>query len=138
MTGFLVDTSAFVRLTEGGSAAELWSEHLAAGRLAICPVTELEILYSARSSAHRAEILDLLRLAFIWAPMPDRAFARAAEVQEGLTGRGKHRSAGPVDLLVAAAAEGLGMTLLHLDADFDQVGDFTGQPMVKLGVAASG
>ena len=31
------------------------------------------------------------------------------------------------DLLIAAAAEARGLTVLHYDADFDQIADVTGQ-----------
>ena len=42
---------------------------------------------------------------FGWAPVHDRAFARAWDVQGELTSKSQHRSAGPVDLVVAATAE---------------------------------
>ena len=62
-------------------------------------------------------------------PVHDRAFARAREVQGDLTGKSQHRTAGPVDLLVAATAELHGLTLLHHDRDFDVVAQVTGQPL---------
>ncbi len=46
-----------------------------------------------------------------------------------LTAKGEHRSAGPVDLLVAAAAKEAGLTLLHCDHDFDTIARTTGQPV---------
>jgi hypothetical protein len=60
--------------------------------------------------------------------VPERAFERAAEVQVELTAQGARRSAGPVDLLTAAAAEVHGLILLHYDADFVKVAEVTGQP----------
>lgn len=49
--------------------------------------------------------------------------------------KGEHRSAGPVDLLVAAAAEEAELTLLHHDRGFETVARTTGQPvhMIDLG-----
>jgi predicted nucleic acid-binding protein len=41
--------------------------------------------------------------------------------------QGQHRSAGPVDLIVAATAELHGLTLLHHDRDFDVIARITGQ-----------
>jgi predicted nucleic acid-binding protein len=73
-----------------------------------------------------------LKHTYCWAVLPDRVYERAAGVQEMLTDRGTHRSAGPIDLMVAATAEGLGMTLLHYDADFEQVAEVTGQPTLWL------
>ena len=127
-TGYLVDTSAFVRLAREPTVRDGWREQIGAGVLAICPVTELEILFSARSKQHRDEMRSVLRDAFRWVVMPDRVFERATSVQESLTDRGAHRSAGPVDLLVAATAEAHGLTLLHYDADFRVIAEVTGQP----------
>ncbi len=127
-TGYLVDTSAFVRLAREPAVRDAWREQIGAGVLAVCPVTGLEILYSARSKSHRDDLRAVLRQAFRWVVMPDRVFERAADVQESLTDRGAHRSAGPVDLLVAATAEVHGLTLLHYDADFPVVAGVTGQP----------
>jgi len=48
---------------------------------------------------------------------------------DSLAGQGRRRSASVPDLLVAAIAERLGLTVLHYDADFDYIGALTGQPM---------
>ncbi|GAA2583305.1 hypothetical protein GCM10010399_11410 [Dactylosporangium fulvum] len=47
-----------------------------------------------------------------------------------------HRSAGAVDLLLAATAELTSLTLVHYDHDFDEIVKVTGQPAVW--VAAPG
>ena len=126
---YLVDTSAFSRLVRDEAIAAPWRRDLSAGHLALCTLTELEILFSARSKADRDAYLQLIRATFDWVVMPDRVFDRAAEVQAALTDQGTHRSAGPVDLLVAAAAELHGLVLLHYDHDFLQVARATGQPL---------
>ena len=69
--------------------------------------------------------------------MPDRAFTRAIEVQAELTSRGTHRCAGPVDLLVAAAAELHSLVLVRYDHNFDRIRDVTGQGMSWLAPAGS-
>ncbi|WP_250009597.1 hypothetical protein [Actinoplanes sp. M2I2] len=46
-----------------------------------------------------------------------------------MTSRGCHRSAGPLDLLVAATAEEHQLTLLHYDAGFLSISKITGQPV---------
>lgn len=53
----------------------------------------------------------------------------ATRVQEILTQRGQHRSAGAVDLVVAATAELQGLTLLHRDRDFECIAAVTGQAL---------
>jgi len=134
---FLLDTSALVRLLRQPATRVRWEQQITAGIVAICPVTELEILHTARSKADRDELVDLLAAAFCWVPMPDRAFARATEVQAELTSRGTHRCAGPVDLLVAAAAELHSLVLVHYDHDFDRIAEVTGQGMSWLADAGS-
>ncbi|HVQ89936.1 MAG TPA: PIN domain nuclease [Mycobacteriales bacterium] len=129
---YLVDTSALVRLLRDESQRARWEQQITAGLVAVCPIVELEILYTARSKSDRDELVELLHAAFVWVPMPDRVFERSAEIQSGLTARGTHRSAGAVDLLVAAAAELHALVLLHYDRDFDQVGEVTGQPTLWL------
>ena len=106
-------------------------DQLTAGVIAICPVVALEFLYSARSLADRLEKQRLLRELFGWVPMSDRAYDRADEVQQRLTETGRHRSAGPVDLLIAATAERERLIILCDDRDFEVVAAVTGQP-VKL------
>lgn len=124
----LVDTSAVVRILTNENVRKEWLEHLAMGVIGICEITELEILFSARSLADRLEKEALLGELFNWIPMPDNVYLRARSVQRLLTDRGEHRSAGPVDLLVAATAELTGVTLLHYDKDFDTIARATAQP----------
>jgi predicted nucleic acid-binding protein len=126
---YLIDTSALVRLHRDVEALQRWGEQVVAGLVGVCTVVQLEFLFSARSGAERAKLLDLLGDAYGWVVMPDRVFDRADEVQAALTGRGAHRGVGVVDLLLAATAELHGLALLHYDRDFELVAEVTGQPM---------
>lgn len=137
LTDYLVDTSALVRLLRDPDVLSRWEPAITAGLVAICPLVELEFLYSARSVADRARLEQQLRAVFGWVAMPDRIYERATEIQQELTERGTHRSAGAVDLLIAATAEYQGLSLLHYDRDFEQVGAVTGQPMRWLAPAGS-
>ena len=94
-------------------------------------LTGLERQRPALYLADRLEKRRLLREAFGWVAMSDRAYERAAEVQQLLTETSRHRSAGPVDLLIAATAERQGLIVLCDDHDFQTVASVTGQP-VKL------
>jgi predicted nucleic acid-binding protein len=127
---YLIDTSGVFRILQD-KLRQAWSDHLAAGVIAICPVVGLEFLYSARSLADRLEKRRLLHELFGWVPMSERAWERAEEVQQLLTEAAMHRSAGPVDLLIAATAERERLTLLSDDRDFTAIARVTGQP-VKL------
>ena len=126
---FLIDTSALARLMRPGAASFGWDQAVAAGLVAVCPITELELCYSARSSKDRESMVDDLRSAFGWVPVHDRAYARAREVQGELANTGKHRSARPVDLVIAATAELFGLTVLHHDRDFATIAGVTGQAL---------
>jgi predicted nucleic acid-binding protein len=125
---YLIDTSALARVLLRQTTTE-WDDRIGAGLIAICDITELEVLYSARSTADRARLKAALDAHYVWCPMPDGIYRRSRIVQEQLTTKGEHRSAGPVDLLVAAAAEEAGLTLLHFDRDFETIARTTGQPV---------
>lgn len=126
---FLIDTSALARFMRPDAEQYGWDQAAAAGLIATCPVTELEFFYSARSAEDRAKGIEDMRLLFSWVPVDDRAYDRAWQVQEVLTKRGQHRSAGAVDLVVAATSELQGLTLLHRDQDFECIAAVTGQAL---------
>jgi len=133
---FLIDTSALARFLRADAEQYGWDQAAAAGLIATCPITELEFFYSARSAADRAQGIADMRMIFGWVPVDDRAYSRAWAVQDALTESGQHRSAGAVDLVVAATAELQGLTLLHRDRDFDCIAAFTGQALQWYGPPA--
>jgi predicted nucleic acid-binding protein len=126
---FLVDTSALARFMRAGAESFGWDQAASAGLLALCPVTELEFFYSARSVVDREQGIQDVHAVFGWVPVHDRAYTRAWQVQGELTAKGQHRGAGPVDLVVAATAELHDLTLLHHDRDFEVIARVTGQPL---------
>lgn len=127
---YLIDTSGLFRIFQA-QLREAWSDYLAAGMIAVCPIVELEFLYSARSLADRLEKQRLMADLFGWVSMYDGAYERARDVQQMLTEKGSHRSAGAVDLLIAATAERERLIVLCDDRDYLTVATVTGQP-VKL------
>jgi predicted nucleic acid-binding protein len=60
---------------------------------------------------------------------------RALEVQMRLAERGHHRAPSVPDLIVAATAELAGLTVLHLDKDFELIGNVTGLIVERLSTA---
>jgi predicted nucleic acid-binding protein len=131
---YLIDTSGLFRILQE-QHRQAWADQLTSGVIATCPVVELEFLFSARSHADRAEKRRMLQAVFGRVPMSDGAYERADEVQKALTERGQHRSAGPVDLLIAATAERERLILLCDDKDFEVVASVTGQPVRRVGEA---
>jgi predicted nucleic acid-binding protein len=125
---YLIDTSGLFRILQG-ELRKAWSDQLAAGVIATCPIVELEFLYSARSLADRLEKQRLMHELFGWVPVQEGAWERAEQVQQLLTEAGAHRSAGPVDLLIAATAERERLTVLCDDHDYQTVARVTGQPV---------
>ncbi|MFB4193973.1 PIN domain nuclease [Streptomyces carpaticus] len=126
---FLIDTSGLARFTRADAEQYGWDQAAAAGLIATCPITELEFFSSARSAADRARGIEDMRLIFGWVAADDRAYDRAWQVQETLTKQGRHRSAGAVDLVVAATAELQRLTLLHRDHGFECIASVTGQAL---------
>jgi len=59
---------------------------------------------------------------------------RAVEVLTLLADRGQHRAPSIPDLIIAATAELAGLTVLHLDQDFDLIAEITGQSLERLNV----
>lgn len=108
-------------------------DQLTAGVIATCPMVELEFLYSARSLADRLEKHRLLRDLFTWVPMYEGGYERAIEVQQLMTEQGTHRSAGAIDLLIAATAEHHRLTVLCDDRDYATLSRITGQPVAFVG-----
>ncbi|MDT0484723.1 MULTISPECIES: PIN domain nuclease [Streptomyces] len=124
---YLIDTSALVRILKR-PARSLWEKPLEEGLVSRCPLTEVEFLYSAKNAEDRSELVQDLDALFGWTPLHDRAVTHAWDVQRELTEKGRHRSAGAVDLLVAATAELQGLIMLHYDNDFETIATVTGQP----------
>lgn len=134
VTGWLVDKSALVRLGESPDAVE-WAERIQRGLVRIATVTRLEVGYSARSvqdsrSMFARPPLSAMPVEYLTPAIEDRA----VEVQLLLAGLGQHRAPSIPDVMIAAAAELAGLTLLHLDKDFDLIAGVTGQATERLRV----
>jgi predicted nucleic acid-binding protein len=134
VTSWLVDKSALVRLAASPDAAE-WAARIERGLVLITTVTRLEIGYSARSGPDlRAGLqrppISSMPVEYLTPAIEDRA----VEILTLLADRGQHRAPSVPDLIIAATAELAGLTLLHLDKDFDLIAEITGQPLERLTV----
>jgi predicted nucleic acid-binding protein len=121
---YLVDTSAASRIRTPYVRARL-QPLLDARIVDTCGVTDLELLYSARSAADYEHILRTRRR-LDTLPINDAVLDRALEVQHQLARRGQHRLS-IIDLIVAATAELADVAVLHYDADFERIAEVTGQ-----------
>ncbi len=132
MTTWLIDKSALVRLAASPEAAT-WATRIKRGLVRISTVTRLEGGFSARS----AEDLRLSAARPPLASMPveyltPRIEDRAVEIQLALADLGQHRAPSIPDILIAATAEVVGRTVLHLDKDFEIIAEITGQTVERL------
>lgn len=124
---YLVDKSALARMPLT-PVRERLGPLIEAGEAATCAIVDLEVLYSARNAEEHRRIRARRELAYTRVPLEEGIFSRAIEVQGALAREGRHRLPIP-DLIVAAAAEAAGLTVLHYDRHFEQIGAVTGQPM---------
>jgi predicted nucleic acid-binding protein len=132
LTSWLIDKSALVRLGASADAAE-WALRMERGLVRISTVTRLEVGFSARSGAVlRDEAQRPPLSAMPIEHMTPQIEERAVHFQILLADRGLHRAPSIPDLLIAATAERAGLTVLHVDEDFDLIADITGQPLERL------
>lgn len=128
MPSYLADKSALAHMTKPLVAKRL-APLIADGEVATCGIVELEVLFSARSEKDLVETRARRAIAYPRVEMSEADFVRAEDVMSELARRGQHRSASLPDLLVAAAAERAGLTVVHYDADYDLIASVTGQPV---------
>jgi predicted nucleic acid-binding protein len=134
VTTWLIDKSAMVRLAASPDAAE-WGTRIERGLVRITTVTRLEAGYSARSgpelrTGFQRPPVSSMPVEYLTPAVEDRA----VEVLTLLADRGQHRGPSIPDLIIAATAELAGLTVLHLDKDFDLIAEITGQAMERLNV----
>jgi predicted nucleic acid-binding protein len=132
VTTWLIDKSALARLSASPDAAE-WAVRIERGLVRITTVTRLEAGYSARSGPElraglRQPPLSSMPVEYLTPAIEDRA----VEVLTLLADRGQHRAPSIPDLIIAATAELAGLTVLHLDKDFEVIAHITGQPVERL------
>jgi len=134
---WLIDKSALVRVASSPDVDE-WNNRIERGLVHITNLTRLEIGYSARTGAAarrdlREPPLAAMPVEYLTPAIEDRAL----EVQLLLADAGKHRGPSIPDLLIAATAELVGLTVLHVDKDFEVVSELTGQPIQRLELSGS-
>ncbi|HXV65177.1 MAG TPA: PIN domain-containing protein [Vicinamibacteria bacterium] len=121
---YLVDTSVLARAPQQGVGDRL--EALArAGQLWSCRLIDLEVIYGTRAR----DVDDVIdeRMALPEASITPTVMNRAIQMAKMLAAAGHHRGAKPSDLIIAAAAEFAGLTVLHYDDDYDRISAVTHQ-----------
>jgi predicted nucleic acid-binding protein len=129
-----------VRLAASPDAAT-WATRIQRGLVRISTLTRLEIGFSARSANELRHSttrppLASMPVEYLTPRIEDRAVAIQLALALALADLGQHRAPSIPDLLIAATAESAGLTILHLDNDFELIAEITGQPIERLAVAA--
>ena len=120
----LLDTSVVSRL--GMAEVRAVVDPLAhTGRLGRAGITDLEVGYGSRNAREWDQDMADLSVFELVETSADHV-RRARQVQRLLASRSKRGRKVP-DLLIAAAAESAGLTLLHYDNDFELIARVTGQ-----------
>ena len=121
LTAWLLDKSAAARASDVAIREQL--EELA-GFVCICPVGELEQLYSARSARDYDALKADLHDSFNVVVPPVDIFDRALALQRDLAHHHAmwHRTPIP-DLLIAETALHHGLGVVHVDRDYERIAE---------------
>jgi predicted nucleic acid-binding protein len=117
----LADKSAWARVD---SYQDAWLEALDADRIVVCAISNLDLLYSARTRADVEQLdADLAHLRDI--PITRGTLAAAKRAMLDLAARGSdgHHRAHPQDAIIAACAAEHDCAVLHYDAHYDRLAD---------------
>ena len=121
LTGWLLDKSAAARTDEPSTRRHL--DELA-GLLYLCPVGELEQLYSTRSARDYDELKAAVHESFEMVAPPVDIFDRALGLQQDLAHHHGmwHRTPIP-DLLIAETALHHGLGVVHVDRHCERIAE---------------
>lgn len=121
LSGWLLDKSAAARAGDPVIGAQLTE---LAGLLHVCPIGELEQLYSARSADDYDVLREELHAAYVLAPAPPDIFERVLTLQRDLAHHHGlwHRTSIP-DLLIAETAMHHGLGVVHVDRHFERIAE---------------
>jgi len=131
VAGWVLDKSAAARASDPAVARRV--EELA-GSLYVCPVGELEQLYSARSAGDYDHLKEELHHSFEVAGAPSDLLDRVLVLQRDLAHHHGmwHRTPIP-DLLIAVTALHNGLGVVHVDGDFERIAEVRPLTVRRLG-----
>lgn len=131
VSGWVLDKSAAARSNNPVVSAQLAE---LAGELYLCPVAELEQLYSARSARDYDALREVLHDRFEIVAAPPDIFERALRLQRDLAHHHGmwHRTPIP-DLLIAETALYHGLGVVEIDGDFERIAEVRPLTVRRLG-----
>jgi predicted nucleic acid-binding protein len=131
IAGWVLDKSAAARSGDAQVTRQLGE---LAGALYVCPVGELEQLYSARSASDYDHLKSELHESFEVISAPQDIFDRALALQQDLARHHGmwHRTSIP-DLLIAETALFHGLGVVHVDRDYERISEVRPLTVRRLG-----
>lgn len=123
---YLADTSVLARVAKHDEVRSRIRQLMRTSSLSRCTISDLEIGASARN-AHEWDTLLHANRTLVAVDIDPGDVVRAGGVQRALASAGLRGRKLP-DLLIAAAAERRGLSVLHYDRDFEFISEVTGQP----------
>jgi predicted nucleic acid-binding protein len=134
LAGWIIDKSAAARAQDPVVGPQLIEM---AGSLFVCPVGELEQLYSARSARDYDDLKTDLHANFDVVDAPTDVLVRALQLQRDLARHHGmwHRTPIP-DLLIAETALHHGLGVVHVDGDFERIAEIRPLTVRRLGTAS--
>jgi predicted nucleic acid-binding protein len=116
---YFVDTSALVRIWRN-EVDPGWREVVAHGLITICEPVIAETLVSADAKRY-AKFESELMADYPYATVPDNIWDLVATIRRELVPSSSYRGVGVADLVIAATAIRLKLTVLHEDGDFETI-----------------
>lgn len=128
---YAVDTSVLILRQRDAGVAAWFQPRLLNDEIAICDMVALEYLVGARNGGEYDRLAESLDALHRYAIEP-ADWSRARAVQRGLAGQtgGGQRAVKLPDLIIAAATERAGLTLVHYDSDYDRIAAVSGQDTI--------
>jgi predicted nucleic acid-binding protein len=117
---FLLDKSAHELARRDPDARRVFETMAVAGVLGTCAIVELEILYSARSTAGHRRLKTYPHEQCVWLETSDDTLSAAVDLQEAMLAAGTQRKPIP-HLIIVAVAQDHDAVLVHHDRDFDDI-----------------
>lgn len=114
---YLADTSALVRLLRSQASPE-WADLVYRGLIAICEPVLGETLKIAESKEYLA-VEEGICQSCPWATVPDGIWAMVSALRHELVPPSAYQGPSVTDLVIAATAIRLKLTVLHEDRDFE-------------------
>ncbi|MFG2042674.1 PIN domain-containing protein [Dactylosporangium sp. NPDC048998] len=116
---YLADTSALVRIQRNQAPPD-WDDVIERGLVAICEPVLAEMMRLANAKVYPAVEDAIFRL-YPRAVIPDDIWATVSAIRRELVEPSAYHGLSVADLVIAATATRLELTVLHEDVDFETI-----------------